>query len=319
MDPDKLLEEISAISRGGVHRLTPDEAYKALQTLAHKTNQLVDHIEMGGREPAHFTRHREIMVAAAIRGEIERGERKAMEIVVINQSTGISDADVQVMTEAVAMQAHNHAAPAWGLVAPAIWWQPVGDPQPPNSLVISVMDNSDQAGALGYHTEGPNGVKYGRVFAEPVLQNGGNALTDPLSVASVLSHEALEAFIDDACNLWADAGSGTAYAYEVGDPVESLSYPIRVVPGGVGQVVEVTVSDFVFPAWFDPSPRLNARFDWMRQLTQPFEVHPQGYVITMTDGTVNQVFGDLYPDWRRATKETETSRTARRLKQGHQE
>lgn len=68
MDPDKLLEEISAISRGGVHRLQPGhESLHQLRTLSHKINQLVDWIEMGGRLPRDFTRHNEVMAEAAKR------------------------------------------------------------------------------------------------------------------------------------------------------------------------------------------------------------------------------------------------------------
>ena len=68
MDPDKLLEEISAISRGGVHRLQPgQEAWDQLQTLSHKVNQMVDHICMGGRLPKHFTRYHELRAEVARR------------------------------------------------------------------------------------------------------------------------------------------------------------------------------------------------------------------------------------------------------------
>lgn len=237
-----------------------------------------------------------------------------MRILVVNKSTRVSNSDVVSMTAAVNVQARSHAAPAWDMRPPSVIYSSV-DPGTPSSVVITVFDDSDQAGALGYHTEGPNGIKYGRVFAGPVLDNGGNALTAPLSVATVLSHEVLEALVDPACNSWSDRQDGSSVATEVGDPVEGDSYAIGVT-NPYGEHVSVTVSNFVMPAWFDPAPAPGAQLDWMRLLHTPFEVRPSGYVVTMVDGVVSQQFGQEYPEWRKATKQSETSRTARRLTQG---
>ena len=169
-------------------------------------------------------------------------------IVVTNQSTEVSDAEVQTMTRAVAAQVKLHAAPLWTLEPAPVTYLPKQSLQaaPPGSWVIAVLDDADQADDLGWHTEQQGDVVYGRVFARPVLQNGGDALSKQLSVASVLSHEVLEVFVDPHVNLWADAGNGTAYSYEVCDPVESGSYPIRI------DSIDVTVSNFVTPHWFDP-------------------------------------------------------------------
>jgi hypothetical protein len=73
LDPDLLLEEISKISRGGVHRLEPGEARDQLQTLAHKVNQLVDHICMGGALPRHFTWQHELAATVAKRTAKQAG------------------------------------------------------------------------------------------------------------------------------------------------------------------------------------------------------------------------------------------------------
>jgi hypothetical protein len=233
-----------------------------------------------------------------------------VEILVQNLSTKVSNGDAVTMTQAVSEQVRRHAAPAWGLVPPPVYFTSAGDHAPAGALVIGIMDDADQAGDLGWHTEGPNGIKYGRVFAAPVLANGGNALTDQLSVASVLSHEVLESMCDPACNRWCDDGSGECYALEVADPVESDSYVIEV------SGIAVTVSDFVLPAFFDADPAPGAQVDYLRLLAHPFVIRPTGYAITMTDGTVSQSFGEHYPDWRKKTKLTETARTARRLTEG---
>src|SRR5689334_21146057 len=140
-------------------------------------------------------------------------------ICVTNKSTRVSNSDVKAMVQAVAHQVRYDAAPAWGKSPiPVVYISDEKDAQP-GAWVIAVMDDSDQADALGWHTEDQGGVIYGRVFASPVLDNGGDALHKPLSVASVLSHEVLEILADQNCNLWANRGDNTAVALEIADPV----------------------------------------------------------------------------------------------------
>lgn len=215
---------------------------------------------------------------------------------IVNKSTLVSDADVKTMVRAVAYQVRFDACPLFGLVPPPVVFSTSVTTSPSGSFAIAILDNSDQAGALGWHTEGPGDVIYGEVFAQPVLDNGGNALSAELSVASVLSHEVLETLVDPHANLWADDGHGTAYAYEVGDPVESDSYEIDVS----GQ--KVMVSNFVTPHWFDPMAKSGEHFDYMRRTTSPFQMTSGGYVVTMVDGNVSQRFGDTFPEWRKGIK-----------------
>jgi len=225
-------------------------------------------------------------------------------LAVVNHSTKVSDADVATMTRACATQLRLHAAPLWGLQpVPVIHYGP-GHTPPPGAIVLAVMDNSDQEGALGWHTEDPDGTQYGRIFAAPVLENGGDALTKPLSVASVLSHEVLEWFVDPRCNGWWDNGHGVLYAAEVCDPVESDSYTITV-----GKT-HVTVSNFVLPAWGDPQG--HGQVDYLGKAPGPFAMTPSGYVITRKGATETQHFGEHYPSWRKATKPSVTGRTSRR-------
>jgi hypothetical protein len=188
------------------------------------------------------------------------------------------------------------------------------DPKIAGSAVIGIFDDADQAGDLGWHTEVSGDVVYGRVFAQPVLANGGNAMTNTLSVCSVLSHEVCETTLDSACDLWADAGAGVAYARELCDAVESDSYQVTVGTGT--NAIEAMVSDFLLPPWFDPNAAAGEEFDFMKLLTSPFEVRTTGYTITETEGTVSQTFGREYPEWRKAMKDYPLARTARRLKQG---
>jgi hypothetical protein len=234
-------------------------------------------------------------------------------IVVVNHSTLVTNGEVYDMTLAVNRQIRTDVAPAWGLLPPSVAYM-AADPVIPGSAVLGIFDDADQAGDLGWHTEVAGGIVYGRIFAAPVLDNGGDVLSKPLSVASVLSHEVCETALDSACDLWADDGNGTAYARELCDAVESDSYMVMV--GAGVSAIRCTVSNFLTPAWFDPNAVAGAEFDFMRLATAPFQVRPTGYTITMTEGVVNQTFGEHYPEWRKATKDYPIARTARRLKQG---
>ena len=227
-----------------------------------------------------------------------------------NLSTLVSNRDVYGMTLLCDTQARNHVAPAWGMLPPSVVYVPAAIPPLGHyDALIGILDDADQAGDLGWHTEGPDATVYGRVFARPVLDNGGNALSNDLSVCSVLSHEVIETLGDPACNRWAQQDSGCLVAMELADPVESDSYKITVVAGN--ESVSGTVSDFVLPSWFDPDAPARPT-DYCGLISSPFQVRDTGYSIVMEGGTVSEQWGREYPSWRLATKETGTSRTARR-------
>jgi hypothetical protein len=236
-----------------------------------------------------------------------------MIIAVQNLSTLVSDDDAYSMALLVDRQVRDHVAPAWGIQPPEVTFYkpPLINPVTRYTAIIGILDDADQAGDLGWHAEGPDADVYGRVFAQPVLANGGNALTDQLSVCSVLSHETIEVIGDSACNGWHQQDSGTLVARELCDPVESDSYPVTVTTEG-GTSVTGTVSDFVFPAWFDPDAANGTQLDQMNLLASPFEVRPDGYVIVMSGGSVTEQWGERYPLWRVMTKQHPAARTARR-------
>ena len=122
-------------------------------------------------------------------------------------------------------------------------------------------------------------------------------------------------FIDPACNLWAVNGQGPAYSLEVCDPVEAPAYPVPV------NGVSVSVSNFVFPSWFDPQG--TAPFDKKGQVTAAFTIAPGGYANYMNGGhftpaaggyatyvqggQVKQQWGTNYPGWRKTMKSPGTA------------
>ena len=233
-----------------------------------------------------------------------------MIIGVQNLSTLVAGPDAYDMVLLVNRQLKDHVAPAYSLLPPSVVYLPQGAAGVHYDAIIGILDDADQAGDLGWHTEGPDADVYGRVFARPVLENGGNALTADLSVCSVLSHEACETLGDRSCDLWAQQASGTLIAYELCDPVEGDSYRMTITAAS-GEQLTGTVSDFVLPSWFDPDAAPGAT-DHMGLVTAPFQVRPTGYVIVMSGGNVTEQWGERYPSWRIASKENPTARTARR-------
>ena len=210
---------------------------------------------------------------------------------VVNQSTLVSDLDGLAMWSATKDQLFYHVAPAWERKFIDSVYVSKGGKVPADCFPIYLLDNPDVADALGYHTEDPGGKVYGRVFAEPVLQNHGTALVGSLSISAVLSHEVIEFFIDQHCDLWADRGDGTLVAYEAGDPVENDSYVVHPVVNGVRHAV--SVSNFVLDAWFDHNAAAHSKFDWMSNVTAPFQMTKGGYCVILNSATgqTSQIFG----------------------------
>src|SRR6266568_2020878 len=169
-------------------------------------------------------------------------------ITVVNKSTLVSDDDVKTMTRACAAQLRLHAAPLWGRwVIPVVYSSTEAD-APSGAWVIAILDDPDQADALGWHTESQGELIFGRVFARPVLDNGGDALTRSLSVASVLSHEVLVSnFVGPR---WFDPQSNAGDRF---DYMGTAKEAFRMTPGGYIVVLkEGKISQQYgerYPAW----------------------------------------------------------------------
>jgi hypothetical protein len=192
-----------------------------------------------------------------------------IEIAIINESTVVSDADVQAATDALQMQVTRDFAPAWGVNA-KLSFVPTGQSPPTGVWWLTVLDNSDQAGALGYHDVTPDGLPLGKVFAATDLQYGSKWTV-------TASHELLEMLGDPNINLAATQEPGrhggvmTLYAYEVCDACEGdqFGYDIN----------GLTMSDFVYPSWFESFRSANStKFDFQGQISKPFELLAGGYI-----------------------------------------
>lgn len=236
---------------------------------------------------------------------------------VVNQSTVVTDADVRRMTAAVNIQVRRDFAPRWFRVpAPVRYYHSLAT-TPADVWLVVVLDDADQAGALGYHDETPDGRPYARVFAKPTLANGGTVLVGANSVSVTLSHEVLELLADPNVNLWADDGAAREIALEVGDPVEATSYDVtRTTQSGTDVVA---VSNFVLQSYFDVQSQAGV-YDFLGLLHRPWSMLPGGYLITRSASRIGETTARVdietdgeYPSWRQATKLHPVARTTVRL------
>lgn len=222
-----------------------------------------------------------------------------MLIAVINQSTLVTNDQVDTMCKAIQVQLDLHVLPAWNMKSGTIKFYADAAKIPGYAWVVSMLDNSTQAGALGYHAEDNDKVD-AFIFAGPVLSNSGVVLYDStnpqnVSVSSVLSHEVCEMVGDRYAGFWSDGPavsvSGvtyTQYALELCDPVEGNSYAVDL------NGTNVSVSNFIFPSWFNSEATIpqNMPFDYLHKLSKPFTMTPGGYMIVAQAGNVQQVFGE---------------------------
>ena len=206
---------------------------------------------------------------------------------------------------ALAKQLAEHVQPFWGRVMPALHLRKA---PPPGSSTLAIFDDEDQCSCLGYHNETPQGLPYGKVFAENVLSNGGTIKDSANSISVTLSHELLEIVGDPSCNWWADNVDGYSYAMELADACQDTAYLID----------DVYVSNFVTPAFFDPHSPPGARLDYLSLLTHPFTMTRGGYQIRRrADGQPSNIFASEFPEWKRPMKEHLAARTVRRLQKPH--
>lgn len=191
----------------------------------------------------------------------------AIHIAVLNRSTVLTDAQVSAVVPALQTQVHRDWAPAWGSDAD-LSFVATGAQPPAGAWWLVVSDDSDQAGALGYHDLTNEGLPMGKVFARSDIDAG-------LQWTVTASHELLEMLGDPDINLaayaFSSATAGRIYAYEVADACEADQYGYAI--NGI------QVSDFVFPAWFENFRKAGStRFDYGNHITAPFQLLPGGYI-----------------------------------------
>ena len=92
-----------------------------------------------------------------------------IKIAFTNESTVLTDPQVKTAIPALQKQITRDFAPIWGVDAD-LSFVPKSSPLPAKSWLIGVFDNSDQAGALGYHDLTEEGLPLAKVFAATDIQ-----------------------------------------------------------------------------------------------------------------------------------------------------
>jgi len=203
-------------------------------------------------------------------------------VAITNQSTVLTDDEVKGVIPALQRQVSLDFNAYWNIDATLVflpkdetliagWWQ------------IVIVDDPDQAGALGYHEMSAVGTPLGKVFAKLDKDNG-------YSWTVTLSHELLEMLGDPDIDTAKQGADGRFYALEVCDAVEAdaLGY----------KVSGVLVSDFVTPRWFNDYVG-DDRYSFCRHVTKSLQLAPGGY-ISVVDSTGN---------WTQITAETPEAKT----------
>lgn len=227
-----------------------------------------------------------------------------MRVVLVDMTGQAGEIRLSAIADALAMQAGDYAF-MWQAQAVAV--RAAKDPSEvqPDESPLYLLQDADQAGALGYHDTDTSGRPLAKVFVGPVLANGGTWTDDANSVSVTCSHEFLEAIGDPYANWWADSAKGFQRAIELCDFVESQGY---ASPNGI------YVSNFVGPRYFSLASA--GPYDFMGAVSiLDGDPGPGNYEIRrMPGGDAYPVFGDAYPEWKKPIKALPGSRVSRRLK-----
>jgi hypothetical protein len=181
-------------------------------------------------------------------------------VAITNESSVLADDEIKAVLPALQRQVDLDVYGYWGVTCTLQFW-PKTDAMVEGWWQIVIVDDPDQAGALGYHEMTIHGGPLGKVFAKLDIVNG-------LSWTVTLSHELLEMLVDPWINYCAQGSDGKIYALEICDPVEADGY---------GYLIDgVQVSDFLTPAWFEPT--WNDRYDFKNRTSHPLEIMKDGYI-----------------------------------------
>ena len=212
-------------------------------------------------------------------------------VAITNASTVVSDDVVRTIVMALQVQVDRDFGPLWALDAMVSFFGP-SEPVPNDWWQLKVADDSDQAGALGYHDL--TALPVGFVFAKTDQQYDS-------SVSVTMSHELLEMLADPwiastALHITSAVG-GDVFALEVCDACEA---------DALGYDIDGTlVSDFLLPAAFRDGAQ--GPYDFKGHISAPFALAPGGYESRFVQGQ----------GWGQVTAETApTSRQQIRLLKG---
>jgi hypothetical protein len=184
-----------------------------------------------------------------------------LQIAVMNESTAISDADVQAMMPAFGQQWNNDLQPVWGVGEANFTFVPKGQSPAAGTWWVVFLDDSTQAGALAFHDLTNEGLPISKVFVKTIL-------ADNASVSVGATHEICEMAVDPWLNSAYQDPQGVFWAGEICDAVEDDQYGY--------QIGSVLVTDFITPNWFAHEHAQGA-IDFKGHAHAAFEILTGGY------------------------------------------
>ena len=191
---------------------------------------------------------------------------------IVNASKWASDEEVAQAVEGIRQELPRFAA-AWGVPVPGIAM--LSHPVDQGAASGSVGDDNVVQGADGEHTT---------VGPRRILLVDAHALRGMSSVAEVLSHEVFETAANPDLLWTTPYPNGNRLAKETCDPVQLD--PMFVTIDWFGTRVDVPVSNYVLPSWFNPST--GGPWDAKGTLTGPLTRLPTGYIESASpDGAVS--------------------------------
>jgi len=219
----------------------------------------------------------------------------------VSKDASVTRALQERIAEALEVQLYQHYAPFWQSSGMNVR---VADPIDPvltqqDACPLIIYDKPDEPDALGYHSLQAKAQVFGKAFLDPIHSSGGSLIDGANSLSTTLSHEVLEMVGNPYVNFWADMDDGNQEGIELCDRVEADAYTID----------GVAVSNFLGPRAFRSGP---GPYDWMTLLQSPWELRPGGYVIRRKGDKVFNVWGEAYPEHRKALKTSPDSRLAKR-------
>ena len=177
-----------------------------------------------------------------------------MSIHFVNNSTVVDKTSFNQAVTDINIQLSNEFVMAWGL--------------PHVVTTVTLMDEIDEPGALGYHALDPTTfMPYARVAAKVARDNY-------VPVSLVMSHEVLEMCANPLVNRLAlidptgTGESGELVWAEVCDAVERGSYP--------GRLHGTPLSNFVLPGWYVPG--WTGPVDHLGNVPGPLQIASGGYI-----------------------------------------
>jgi hypothetical protein len=179
-------------------------------------------------------------------------------IACINHASVDLGVDFDALIDALQVFVTDHVAPAWGTPAKLI----KANGYHAGCWAMIFLDHADHAKALAYHDLTPDGFPQSKVFVKTTRDDG-----TPVSMAA--SHELVEMLVDPSMNLEVMKPDGkVVHRYEAADPVQDLRFPVNGIP----------MTNFVYPAYFESFHKPGSvRFDHMKKLNRPFQIHIHGY------------------------------------------